>query len=482
MKQNRNFLCVMGLAVVFASNASALDRDMVRFAAAKEVQAREFSEKQTNKVPSLVWSFFDAVKVDDWKTATNLFARLVEIRGHYDYFKTTVTASSLQTAIWSPIVETIGAYEHFHDWDNKWLHRFGREIIDSIPKGSIYFGGNGSGRFLISALSESHRDGRPFFTLSQNALADRTYLDYLRVIYGKRLYIPTGEDSQQCYNEYLQDAQKRLLHDTQFPNQPKQIKPGEDVRLVNENGEPRVQVSGQMSVIAVYGQIAKVIFDKNPKHEFYVEESFPLEWMYPHLSPHGLIMKLEAKPLAVLPEADLQRDSDYWKKFVGELVGDWLGEKTSVKEICDFCDKVYLQKNLNGFKGDTGFAKNEGAQKTFSKLRSSLAGVYVWRVQHAKDDDEKSRMRKAADLAFRQAFALCPNSPEVVFRYIAFLMDTKRTDEAILIAKTALQINPTNESLKELLQSLENMKESLKPRKFDLSSCRMQLDFRHEHG
>ena len=458
MKQSRKLLFITGLVVVLTSTARALDRDMARFVAAKEAQAREFANAQTNKVPSLLWSFFDAVKVDDWKTATNLGARLL-VMSALPYLPDPKSISPGPLTFVRPIIsETLRVYRSFHEWDNKWLHRFGSEVISSIPKGSVFFYGHDPGGFLISASSESHRDGKPFFTITQNGLASGSYLDYLRRMYGGKLYIPTTEEFQRCYNEYLQDAQKRLKHDTEFPKQPKQLKPGEDVRLVNENGEQCVQVSGQMAVIAVYGQIAKVIFEKNPQREFYVEESFPLDWMYPHLSPHGLIMHLNRTPLTFLRETDVQKDTDYWKKFVGELIGDWLGEKTSVKEICDFCDNVYLQKDLSSFKGDAGFAKNEETQKTFSKLRSSIAGVYVWRAQHARDEDEKDRMRKAADLAFRQAFALCPYSPALVFRYVQLLMDTKRTDEAILIAKTALRIDPTNESLKAFLQSLQNMK------------------------
>src|SRR5215471_19201215 len=66
----------------FASHrADALDQDLRRFVAAKESQARELAKTQTNKVPSIVWSFFDAVRVDDWETATNLGARLSRMSG-----------------------------------------------------------------------------------------------------------------------------------------------------------------------------------------------------------------------------------------------------------------------------------------------------------------------------------------------------------------------------------------------------------------
>ena len=49
-------------------------------------------------------------------------------------------------------------------------------------------------------------DGDPFFTLTQNALADGTYLEYLRAMYGGKIYTPTGEDSQHCFQEYMADA------------------------------------------------------------------------------------------------------------------------------------------------------------------------------------------------------------------------------------------------------------------------------------
>jgi hypothetical protein len=42
------------------------------------------------------------------------------------------------------------------------------------------------------------------------ALADGTYLEYLRGMYGGKIYTPTGEDSQRCFQEYLADAQRRL--------------------------------------------------------------------------------------------------------------------------------------------------------------------------------------------------------------------------------------------------------------------------------
>jgi tetratricopeptide (TPR) repeat protein len=216
----------------------------------------------------------------------------------------------------------------------------------------------------------------------------------------------------------------------------------------------KIQVTGQVAVMEINALLVKSIFQKNPDREFYVEESFPLDWMYPYLSPHGLIFKLQPKPLTELRVETVQQDQDYWRRFTGELIGNWLTEKTTVKEVCDFGEKVYLHKDLSGFKGDAGFAGNDESQKCFSKLRSAIAGLYVWRGGQAKDEDEKIRMRQAADLAYRQALALCPYSPEAAFRYAQLLENLKRHDDALRVAETFLRHDPNDASAQGLVRQL----------------------------
>jgi len=428
---------------ILSGEAGAVDIELARYATAKEKQIREYAETMTNKVPGVVWSFFDAVRVDNWDTATNLVARINRASGRFETTDTNaIIAPALRTIIWPPISEMVGTYEQFHDWDKKWLHRFGRDILHSIPPGSVYFGGTDPGRFIISALIESAGPGDRFFVLTQNQLADGTYLEYMRKLYGQKLYIPTPEDSQQAFQDYVNDAQERQKQG--------RLKPGENVRVT----EGRVQVSGQVAVMEINGLLARLIFEKNPGHGFFVEESFPLDWMYPHLSPQGLIFELHAKPLTELSGSEVSKDQDYWRQLTGEMIGGWLTEKTSLKEVCDFADKVYLDKNLTGFKGDPGFAKNPEAQKCFSKLRSSQAGLYVWRAAHARNTDEKVQMQRAADLAFRQAYALCPYSPEAIYRYASFLVELKRPDDAFLLVKTSLRQDPDNAQLQQLIQSV----------------------------
>ncbi|HEY5914901.1 MAG TPA: DUF2723 domain-containing protein [Verrucomicrobiae bacterium] len=277
----------------------------------------------------------------------------------------------------------------------------------------------------------------------------------------REMYIATPEDSQRCFNEYLQDANKRLQHDMQFPNEPKHIRPGEDVRVV----ENRVTVAGQVAVMAINGLLTKVMFDHNPKNEFFVEESFPLDWMYPHLTPYGIIMKINRQPLPTLTADILDRDHAFWKQYSKRFTGDIIDYDTPVKDIAEWIDKTYLRRDFNGFTGDRKFIHDDDAQKAFSKLRSSIGGIYAWRLSpqcppqfRPKPGAEFDRILKEADFTFRQAFAFCPYSPEAVFRYVNLLLQFNRLDDALIVAKTCLKLDPYNAQVRGLINSLESWK------------------------
>src|SRR5207244_2574230 len=130
---------------------------------------------------------------------------------------------------------------------------------------------------------------------------------------------------------------------------------------------------------------------------------------------------------------------------VDGMIGNWLTQDTSVEAIADFAEKVHARKDLSGFKGDPRFVQNDNPQKMFSKWRSSIAGVYNWRILNPKSPESRSRMTKEADFAFRQAFALCPSSPEALFRYVNLLISTGRIDDAIRLATAAIAVSPDSQ-------------------------------------
>src|SRR5207247_1627963 len=124
--------------------------------------------------------------------------------------------------------------------------------------------------------------------------------------------------------------------------------------------------------------------------------------------------KLHREPLKELPAETVRKDREYWIRFTDAALGKWLNPETTVQVVCEFATEVFASKQLGAFKGDPKFVRNDYACKAFSKLRSSQAGIYAWRVNTSASAEDKQRMGSEAEFAFRQAFALCPDSPDTV--------------------------------------------------------------------
>ena len=407
----------------------------------------------------------------------------------------------------------------------------GKPLYPEMTKDAVLFGGTDPGRFCPTymILCESFvperckpRDPnfnrRDVYIITQNALADGTYLEYIRAHYnrsaqvdtpffqgmflwvqdllqpktyfqrgttnyfaqlvapldryftslGKRIedrrreegvyppaeiITPSPEDSQRSFNEYMIDAEQRLRAG--------QLKPGEDVKIDRDSG--RMQVSGQVAVMSINGLLTKVIFDKNPTKEFYVEESFPLDWMYSYLEPFGIIMRINRQPLPEMTEDQVTRDHEFWSQYSQRLIGNWITYDTPVKDICEFAGRVYERHDYKGFNGDRKFIRDDQAQKAFSKLRSSIGGLYTWRYNYAGTTAERERMFKEADFAFRQAFAFCPFSPEAVYRYTTLLASVGRLEDALQIIETALRFDRDNVTLQYWSNNFKAAKQSPGP-------------------
>jgi hypothetical protein len=447
------FLAAAALALSASRAAAAVPwpAEITAFIEAKERQAGQLASKLELEVATDIWTFFAAARKADFEAASKLYASLSKSR----------SSETPKAGACTPLFQTLLEVELILEWyfegEPAYGTSFGRAVVKSIPAGSIYFGGTDPGRGLPTAFCKSHARGEPFFTLTQNALADGTYLEYLSEMYGKSLYIPTKDDSQHCFEDYMADAQARQKLG--------QLKPGEDVRVV----EGRVQVSGQVAVMAINGLLAKIIFDKNPKREFYLEESFPLDWMYPHLTPHDLILKINREPVAALKTEVLDRDRAFWLAQAKGLIGDWLKPDTTVKQVCAFVEKVFLNKDLAGYQGDPLYPKSEWSGKMYSKLRSSIGGVYAWRLgscpadYRPKSAPEAERLKQEAEFAFKQAYAFCPQSPEALYRFVNLLLIGGRMDDALLLAKTSLKLVPANAGTKNLVLEIEKMKKARQP-------------------
>ena len=139
-----------------------------------------------------------------------------------------------------------------------------------------------------------------------------------------------------------------------------------------------------------------------------------------------------------------------------------------MKQIADFAQKIYVDNNYEGFTGDRRFIRDDDGQKAFSKLRSSIAGMYAWRFPAGTGRPDGARRRtcktegrlliKETDFAFKQAFAFCPYSPEAVYRYVNFLLQFNRLEDAQIVAETCQKLDPFNGAIVDLVEKLKSFK------------------------
>jgi hypothetical protein len=390
---------------------SPVSAQLKSFIAAKEAQARALAKAEGTELPPEFAAFFAAAAKGDAGSVTNL---LDTMRRHYPFYGG--NDQSLSETAWEPVLEVGGALEVFANAGDKYAIAFGESVIKSIPPGSVFFGGTDPGRFLITALSTSHINADPFFTITpkfltrtQTALISRNdNLAYLRSMYGQWMKIPSEQDLQRCLQDYIHELQDRQARGEEL---------SADERVTTEGGA--VQVRGVQGAMNLDGQIAKLIFDKNPDREFYYEESFVIPWMYPYLEPHGLILKLNRAPLTRLDPAIIGNDREFWDGLTKQLLAD------------------------------PKFLGNKWARFHYAKLRSATGGVYMYR-----------RMTGEAEFAFKQAVTLDPSNPEANFRLAQLYTELSRFDDAITVLKPLQQRDPTNRFVQAAISQLQTMKQS----------------------
>ncbi len=415
-----------------------LEQQLTAFVTAKKQQAETVLANAKLAKPVQFDDLFAAMAKGDSQSASNRYQAFDQ------RFRNRPTGSGEMGMVWQIVMEAHTGWNQFHEGNPDLMEKFGRDIMAVIPEGSIYFGGTDMGRFVVTALCESHAEGRPFFTITQNQLADARYLNYLRHLYGSRLTIPSEKAERAAFDEYVADFRERQ----------KQGRVGPEEK-VSVNWLGRVSASGVGSTMAVNGLLVKRIVEQNPQRDYFIEESYPIAWLYPRLEPLGPILRIGPEPMRLLNEEAVRQDRKYWENRCGEFLGDWIKEETSVEEVCAFGVRVYLQKQLKGFRGSDAYVQDPYAQKAFSKLRSSIAAVYKWRSEIPVSETDRQWMLREADLGFRQALALCPYSPEAVWHYHALLTNQGRTDDARLVRQTALEFVSHDPQLREWFEQLK---------------------------
>ncbi len=331
------------------------------------------------------------------------------------------------------IKEDMQAWYSPEEFEQKWAAYPNKAYPQPMGPNAIFFGGTDPGRFVPTYMIYSAKVRQDVYLITQNALADNTYMNVMRDLYGDQIWIPSPLDSNFAFQKYIEGVRSG------------KIQAGADVKT--EGG--KVQVQGVGGVMKINGFLSKWIFDHNqyitetktdeatrptgsavvyedpvvdpetglpPLRTFYVEESYVLPWMYPYLTPNGLIMKINNKPTPLTDEV-VKNDTDFW---------NW------------YCDRLL---------SDEKFIRDIVARKSFSKLRSSLAGLYAARGKP-----------KEAEAAFHQAVLLYDLSPEANFRLGDLIARQGRFDEAITLFDVLLEKDPNNEKARQFQKRLEQLK------------------------
>ncbi len=297
---------------------------------------------------------------------------------------------------------------------------------------AIFFGGTDPGRFVMTYMVFSANVRPDVFVITQNALADETYINSLRDLYGSDIWIPGALDMNKAFLQYVSSIDSG------------DQRPGGMVDYTAES----VSIQGVGEVMQVNSNIARMIFLANrftkspeimemhangkdmselgvrtvqidgktrPTRNFYVEESYVIPWMYPYLEPHGLIMRLNPERTK-LTEEMVRNDHEFWEWYVEHLTSN-----------------PYFNRDLV-------------ARKTFSKLRSSISGLYV---HHERYED--------AMKALEQANRLYPKSPEATFRLADLYMRQDRWADAIQAVENFIAMDPGDERGYMFLESIREI-------------------------
>jgi tetratricopeptide (TPR) repeat protein len=317
---------------------------------------------------------------------------------------------------------------------------YGSDMMRDMDPNAVYLGGSDAGRFVPTymAFVESQQpdqwkadwvvhpdetakighgfERRDVAVITQNALCDNYYAQYIREQYDPRFRPATwtpfekwlGRD--QAYpvipvtcvsNDELRDCWD------EFARQP-------DVVERMARGEPELRQGVEADVFELNGVVAKKIFEKNKKdHTFYLEQSVPIDWMYPYLLPWGLIFKLNPEPMDKLPDAAVSADRKFWD--------------------------AYSQKLLD----DPHYRVDNDAVLVFGKLVYWHSDLYRWRKMDAEQEH-----------FLRLAIKLCPQLQDAVYSLTHLLADQGRFTEAMDVIKQAEQDDPRNDAFTGIEYSL----------------------------
>jgi len=374
---------------------------LTRFAKKHRALVHRIADHYHLAVPSDVDRFFAAVEAGNWEEAERIYKTLRD--GEYNGSP----RSADLRKFWRPILEAYGAAEEVHSWPAQQLLDYGNSVLGSLRPGMVYVGGTDPGCFIPTMLNET-TDGEQHIVFTQNALADSSYIDYVNFLYGDQVNILTADDNKSAFDQYSADAKKRLEHDQQFPDEPKQILPGEDLQMVNGS----LIIHGVTAVMAINEVLLQDFLQKNPDLSVAMEESYPLKSTYAGAAPLGPIMELGANDGASAITADTAaQTAGYWDSAAQNLLS-----------------------NPEAAASDT-------VLKTYSHEAVAAGNLLA-----------NNNYSDAAEQTYQTALDLWPDNPEAAYTFARFLAGQGRMDEAREILDTIVTDDPVQAAAVEAVR------------------------------
>jgi hypothetical protein len=285
-----------------------------KFAQSRRRLAQKLAGKESEALPPEVEAFFAAVESGDWKRIESTFA---VVNGGATSGATPDKRSPEVNKMWPAILDAFGAAEQAHLWPAQALLDYGHSILDSLKPGMVYVGGTDSSRWVPALLNDTE-EGDQHIVITQNALADKSYLQYIALQFGGRMNTLSDQDFQVAFDSYTADARLRLEHDESLPDEPKQIRPGENVKLI----EGKLDVGGQTAVMDINERLLNEILERNPDLSFAVSESYPLKGTYADAVPLGPLMELRANATEAFTAERATESLEYWRDAAQYILSD----------------------------------------------------------------------------------------------------------------------------------------------------------------
>jgi tetratricopeptide (TPR) repeat protein len=330
------------------------------FAESQVAEIQRIAETKGLHITAELQNFMQMAKDANWIEVYNDFEK---VKREFMEERDGTQKKAFGHALYQPTLEIYGAAEQVLCWNPDLLERYATEIENVITPNAIFFGGTDPGRFVQVAHSAASK--KPFYIITQNQLTSESYVTYER------------EDPR---------------------NAGIWLPSGEDVCCVEEQNPTDRSVQ---NIMKNSGLLAQQIFEHNKgSHDFFLEESYAISWMFPYLEPCGPIMKFNAIPTPISEEM-IAKDRTYWDALSKDLLAN------------------------------PDYRQDFPAQKAFSKLRNAIAGLYAARGKPA-----------AAEYAFRQAVELYPGSAEATFRLVHHLQSRGRSEDALEVIDSFIAWEP----------------------------------------